>query len=253
MLNILLLRLFSLKNTYNNIRQIDIVKNKLIIMRLFCFINDNSFGNTLKKFETKCSLDYLFNNLNKINFVFSIIIEPHGANLISNGKLNILFKKIKRNPIYYTALRKPIDHANSFYHYIKSHQSQHEDTHDTIKSKTFNKYVCSSEIIDSWIIRNVLGIHKIKELTDMHFNSLCKILDSFIISPIIKVDFLINSIFEFCYNLNISEIPNEWKFYIKKHQTINKKRIQLTRHEMDIFNNKVKYDNKIYNKYCKTK
>lgn len=80
--------------------------------------------------------------------ILFIIIEPSGIPL-----RNKLLKNIEITHEF-TILRHPFYRIQSLYNYIRSTESQHEPSHMSIQSTSFNDYVSDNNFESSWIIQN---------------------------------------------------------------------------------------------------
>ena len=189
--------------------------------------------------------------------ISSIAIESDGAHLISSNFFTNFLNSIGLKPIYYSTLREPYDRAISLYSYINSPSSNHEPTHNLIKSKSIYDYLSSYELEDSWLIRVLTQIPDNQEINEEIFQNACKILDRFIIMDISKIDELIHEVFSKKYS-DAKEILNELKsktnFY--KNRSENEKRPEFSDLDFGIkqfFLNRKKYDIRLYNRYTGNK
>ena len=87
----------------------------------------------------------------------------------------------------------------------------------TIKFKTFEEYLNSYQLEDSWLIRNLINIPDSREITEEDYYQACFILDQFKIKDISKTDFLINEAFIEYYNtlINIIIFYFNWCIFMK--------------------------------------
>jgi hypothetical protein len=148
-------------------------------------------------------------------------------------------------------LREPFDRCQSLYSYITSSSSNHEPTHGTIKFKTFEEYLNSYQLEDSWLIRNLINIPDSREITEEDYYQACFILDQFKIKDISKTDFLINEAFIEYYNIDQSIIINDLS-KIKKNETLNKQKIcfsELNEETKMTFLRRTEFDRRLYKKY----
>jgi hypothetical protein len=185
--------------------------------------------------------------------LFSIVVEDHGIKFVKDGLYEKFCEEIKSVPLYYTLLRDPFDRSLSMYHYITSSSSIHEPTHGAIKFKTFEDYLNSYQLEDSWLIRNLINIPYSREITEEDYEHSCFILNQFKIKDISKADNLINEVFLECYNIDQSIITDDLR-NIEKNVTLNKNKIcfsELNEETKNNFLKRTECDFKIYNKYCK--
>lgn len=128
--------------------------------------------------------------------LFSIIIEDNGAEHIKDGLFNELCSiQANSTPFYYTILRNPYERALSLYSYITSPASFHEPTHYKIISKTFEAYIKSYQLEDSWVIRKLNKIPDDNVITEEIFKEACSILNNFAVKDISCTDELIHQTF----------------------------------------------------------
>jgi hypothetical protein len=185
--------------------------------------------------------------------LFSIIIEDEGAKLIKTGLFDSLCNQNNSDAAYCTILREPFDRCQSIYSYITSSSSSHEPTHGAIKFKTFEAYLNSYQLEDSWLIRNLIDIpDSSREITEEDYYQACFILNQFKIKDVSKTDNLINEVFLECYNIDQSIITNGLR--VAKNETLNKQKFyfdQLNEKTKQVFLNRTKFDRRLYDKYCK--
>jgi len=214
--------------------------------------------NSEDTFASYIDLDCFLNEILTENIkIFSILIKSRGFQFLRTGLFELIFEITNQIPIYYTFLRDPFYRCQSIYNYIKDQKSIHEETHNKIKSKTFDEYLCSDELEDSWLIRELMQTPSGQELHNDNFEEACLILDKVKIKDINYCDKLINEVFEECYNLNIEKLNKLNDLIIDKgieKNCLNKVKINFNEIEYSIqkiFLDKTKFDQYIYKKYCK--
>lgn len=260
-----LFRHYAIKKNWNagisylNLRRILLQKNGTQAATLFVYDPEEVRNNNeiFKKHNTHqyCNIVDM-ENLKEISLknklmLFSIIIEDEGVKLIKNGLFDSLCNQNNSNAAYYTILREPFDRCQSLYSYITSSSSNHEPTHGTIKFKTFEEYLNSYQLEDSWLIRNLINIPDSREITEEDYYQACFILDQFKIKDISKTDFLINEAFIEYYNIDQSIIINDLS-KIKKNETLNKQKIcfsELNEETKMTFLRRTEFDRRLYKKY----
>ena len=112
------------------------------------------------------------------------------SNLNFDG-LNVfdyICKIIKREPVYYTIFRDCFSRTVSMYNYLNSNKSKHEPTHKKIVYNTFEEYIKSYQLEDSWLIRKLLGVPGDKCINEDYFNKSCNILNKVKIADVKNVE-----------------------------------------------------------------
>lgn len=182
-------------------------------------------------------------------FVFGCVIEGRGFKI--NNRLLSIFEGYT---LYqFLILRNCFSRAHSIYNYIKSERSSHELTHRRIKVNTFEEYILSEQLEDSWLIRNLLNIDNSVPLNEQHCNDAIDMLTSFNIYDIAETNYAIQKTFLECYNFDIQKIKlNSWDTLFKNEGLTNQLKIEnLSKEIQDVFNNRTVWDNKIYNTFIK--
>jgi len=185
-------------------------------------------------------------------YLFAIIIEPLGAKIIKDSFFQNICKKANRIPLYYTIFRKPYERALSLFSYIKSEKSIHESTHDSIQADTFEEYLRSNQLEESWTTRTLACVRDEVLISEEDFKTACNILENFKIADITKTDDLIDEVFMECYGVT--------KDIIKNTTTINKNSTQkvicqsfdnLNDELKQFFLERTKFDNRLYEFFIK--
>lgn len=88
-----------------------------------------------------------------------------------------------------------------------------------MQTKSFEEYLGSYEVEDSWVVRSFLGIPDNQMISEEDFNKTCKILDSFKIYDMKQVDPALDEIYGSCYNLQKAIIPQRALDTIKTSNT----------------------------------
>jgi hypothetical protein len=189
---------------------------------------------------------------NKKFELFSVIIEPRGVKLITKSFFQNICEKTNKIPLYYTIFRKPYERALSLYNYIKSEDSVHEPTHNIIHADTFEEYLRSHQLEESWIIRSLACVRDGATISEEDFKTVCNILKNFKIVDITKTDNLIDEVFMECYGVT--------RDIIKDHKNINKNATQkvinksfdnLNDELKQLFLERTKFDNRLYDYFIK--
>ena len=187
---------------------------------------------------------------NKI-FLFCLFIQPRGVKFLKDNFYEKIFEKINKTPCYFTIFRHPYKRALSLYNYITSDNSKHEPTHGTIKAKTFEEYIGSNQLNQSWLIQNLCDIRDGSCITENQFKQACSILSKFKIEDISNTDKLIDSVFTECYNITRS--------IMKDCNNISKNTTKNTEIEFESlnketrknFSERTKFDRRLYNRFIK--
>ena len=189
--------------------------------------------------------------------VFSVSVDPSAPGIaLQRDAVNLIARAAKREEqLNFTVLRDPFERARSLFIYLKGDESKHEPTHNSLKSNTFNEYIKSDEVEDSWLIRNLLNLEDGDIIEPKHFTLAKKYLDHFRIKDIRQVDDLINSVFHGCYGVMITDVDEHTA---KKHtdfnKTPNKKKISfsdLSAESQEAFLDRTYWDRQIFDTYCK--
>ncbi len=223
--------------------------------------NNRDINNKIKPHSERLYVDVI--DINDVDVVledfqnkkfdlFSIIIEPRGAKLITETFFQNICKKIDKIPLYYTIFRKPYERALSLYNYIKSEDSIHEPTHNIIRANTFEEYLRSHQLEESWIIRNLARVRDGAAISEEEFKTACNILKCFKIADITKADNLIDEVFIECYGVTRDIIKSTDN--INKNATqklVNKTFNELSEELKQLFLERTKFDNRLYDYFIK--
>lgn len=233
------------QNFKGSLKNILIVNDKNhIIYRIYGYDHLSKKDN----YDVEYSLDEFLNYINKGQFeLFSIIIEAIGF----NKHYDLLDKLTNFEFVKFAILREPLSREYSLYNYLKGEYSNHERNHNEIHSNSFEEYLNSEQLGDSWLIRAMLNVHDNTILADDHLNSIYKILDTFELEDIKNTDKLINKVFMECYKLNLNDInPDILRDnLINENINRNKKNERINDETLKCFKRKTKYEYKIYNRY----
>jgi hypothetical protein len=216
--------------------------------------------------------DFLEFIQNETAFIFSVLIEPRnsGSSFIQSSLIgwedNLQFiQKLctfyNRKPINFCNLREPFSRAASLFNYVKSSDSDHEfisnhaqvcDFFD-IKSETFEEYIQTGELEDSWLIRQLLSLPYNQPITEESATLAINKLKNFKIKDITQVDSLIEDIFSLSYNLSfLNLLESNRDFKLNKHQSTQNKTLKFDQLSPDLqqkFLDRTRWDRKIYD-YC---
>ena len=214
--------------------------------------NCNSFINKHSNTEWDIQLKDFSKKLIENVFLFGVVLESHGFRN-KDSILKLIQKELEQHQLL--ILRDPFSRAQSLYDYNAREESVHDYDHKQFKSKTFEDYILSEEISDSWLTRALLNVKDSDPLREKDFMEVCSMLDKMHIYDIAQVDNAIRETILSCYNIDMSTIAlQEWDF-IKKNTT-NTKKIKfesLSEICQSVFLQKTKWDKKIYDTYTKHK
>jgi hypothetical protein len=203
-------------------------------------------------------------------FIFAVIIEPRnsGSSFVKSNLMGWedslkfieeLCAFYNRQPINFLTLREPFSRATSLFNYIKSSDSDHEfissnaevcDFFD-IKSDTFEEYIQTGELEDSWFIRQLLSLPYNQPITEESFTLAINKLKDFHIKDITQVDFLIEEIFSKLYNLSfLNLLESNTDCDLNKHQSSQTDKLRFDQLSPDLqqkFIDRTQWDKKLYN------
>ena len=142
--------------------------------------------------------DFLEFIQNETAFIFSVLIEPRnsGSSFIQSSLIgwedNLQFiQKLctfyNRKPINFLTLREPFSRANSLFHYLISSDSDHELVRDEVHAKTFEEYIDSNELQDSWLVRQLLSLGWHEPINQTHYDLAIKNLKIFIFKIFLRL------------------------------------------------------------------
>jgi len=211
------------------------------------------------EFSPEEFLSFIQNNK---TFIFAVLIEPRnsGSSFIKSQLVgwddNLEFiDKIcelhNRKQINFLTLREPFSRAKSLYNYTQSSDSDHDLLCDQITAQTFQSYIDSGEIEDSWLIRQLLSLGWNKSINQTHYDLAIKKLQDFYIQDISSVDSLIEKMFLAAYNLSFSQVP---KNYLNKNQSTKTNTLKFDQLSPDLqqkFLDRTRWDRKVYKHFIK--
>lgn len=249
-------RLWTQRQHLENERFLISVKhNDVIILTIPACVRDftNFIINPIDKHNIIIDLDAFLLELSKEEIkIFFIMIEADGFFVIENNVIESICDIVEKSPIYYMTMRDNFLRCQSLYGYLHHENSNHESSHGLIKSTTFEDYLHSEQLEDSWLMRALIGIPDGESFSEQHFDQVCGILDSFKIKDIQDMDSLIDEMFEECYSISRRD-PSSKQIILNKNET-NIPKItfsELDEETQSIFLKRTEFDIKLYNKYCK--
>jgi len=208
------------------------------------------------EFSPEEFLSFIQNNK---TFIFAVLIEPRnsGSSFVKSELIgwednlefiNEICERHNRQPINFLTLREPFSRANSLFHYLTSSDSDHELVRDEIASSTFEQYIESEELEDSWLIRQVLCLKWSDPIDEGHYNIAIEKLKEFYIKDITQVDYLIEEIFSKSYNLSFSKAPESYLNRNKSSKINTLQFNQLPPRLQQKFLDRTRWDKKLYNR-----
>lgn len=193
-------------------------------------------------------------------FIFAVLIEPRNSgSSFTKSQLvgwddNLEFiDKIcelhNRKPINFLTLREPFSRANSLFHYLTSSDSDHELVRDEVHAKTFEEYIDSNELQDSWLVRQLLSLGWHEPINQTHYDLAIKKLEDFHIQDISSVDPLIEKVFLEAYNLSFLQVPKNYLNKNKSSKTNTLKFDQLSPELQQKFLDRTRWDREVYHHF----
>lgn len=255
------------KDIMNN-RRVEIV-DKNFIITVFCEMLDDYYkrdpnvvnGTSNKNaLLTKCSYNtfkqYIVNNNAKI---LTIIVQQTAKNDIRPGWFSAweLIQHNGTSPVNWIFLRDVFDRQQSLFNYLKSPKSAHEHTHGKIPCDTFEDYLLSAHMEDSWLIRNLTGMPDSIDINNRWFD----LANSFIsenhvnITAIEDMDNTLDKTYK--HDISFRDFLLKYKSHFEnkillnsnisntKNTTIN----DISPSAIQSFLSRTKWDRKMYNKY----
>lgn len=199
-------------------------------------------------------------------FIFAILIEPRnsGSSFVKSNLMgwedNLKFiEKLctfyNRQPINFLTLREPFSRAKSLFYYLTSSDSDHELVQDEITSSTFEQYIESQELEDSWLIRQLLCLKWSDSINEGHYDIAIEKLKEFHIKDITQVDSLIEDIFSQSYNLSfLNLLESNTDHNLNKHQSSKTNTLSFDQLSPDLqqkFLDITQWDRKVYKHFIK--
>ena len=152
-------------------------------------------------------------------------------------------------PLYYTITRDPLKRAYSIFNYLHSDASKHEETHKGIDSTSFNDYLASNQIEDSWTIRHLLSMNDKSDISKDHFEQAKKILSNFIVSDIGRTSETLSLVFKQSYNLDTQKEFFD-KLQLPKnstHYNVPLNYSQISDNSLALFKSRAYWDYQLFN------
>lgn len=204
---------------------------------------DKKHSNTEWDINIKNLPKDLFENV----FLFGVVIESHGLKM-RHEILNIF----KEYQLYqFLILRDPFSRAQSIYYYNTSEESKHDYSHGVFKAKTFEEYITSDELSDSWLIRHLCNINNTISLEESHYQEALKILNTFNVYDIKDTEKAIQSSIQHCYNFDVQKIKlNPWDTITRNETRGEKINFEdLSQQAQKTFKQTTIWDQKLYEQF----
>ena len=260
----------SRKSGIMNVRRVEVC-DQTVKMIVYCvmiddyFLTDTHMQSSFDKSDpmlSKCSIDtfrmYITNGNAKI---LTILVKPSTTNDLRVSWFTAwdLLKTIKVSPINQMFLRDTFSRQQSLYNYITSDESSHELTHGKIKHETFEQYLTSDQLEDSWLIRGLTNMPIETIITQRWVDlTLDFIHDNNIMVHDVKlVDNILHETYNACFNKSFLNLVNNRKNVNELQQTDKqysnisaRKKIKYTDLPADIrkiYNDRTRWDYEIYN------
>lgn len=184
-------------------------------------------------------------HLNSFN-VFTIILEAGGF-LHHN---HILSKFPQYNLKKFIILRDPIKRMFSFFNYINSDSAKHEPTYGIIPNN-LSEYVNSHYIEDSWLIRQFANVSDTEGINDNHYDITYNELKHFDVADISNTENLIKQVYADYLNIYLSNADrNSLSKDLVSNQS-KKHNNDLSEQDLQVVNERIKYEIKLYNNLVK--
>lgn len=237
----------------DSIKILQLVKNNRVVAKLLIgdsqyFLESCSFIlNKHSNTEFDIKLEDITKDLLDRVFLFGTIIESFGFKL-----RNDTLKNFKDYDLHqFLILRDPFYRAQSIYNYNTSEESVNDYSHNSIKSKTFEDYIMSEQLEDSWLIRNLINLNDPESLEESHFQQALEILKSFNIYDIKDTDIAIQQTFEECYGFDTRKIElKPWDIITKNETNYKKINIkELSEQAQETFKQRTIWDQKTYEQF----
>ena len=192
---------------------------------------------SMDEFETKVDLN--------IFQILGAIVNP--VTLGSIKKRLFIEKNLakqKATPYYFTTLRKTFERERSLFYYL-TEVGIWEETYGSLNILDFETFIQSEHISDSWIIRDLLDIPNNKPISDVDFAKAIRIMSDFNVGFVEDLSSLRSDLRkEFGFSThNVQTGMDPYNKGISHH---GKKSKQLPAKNLTAFNERTKYDQKLY-------
>lgn len=235
------------------LKVLQIIDNGVIISRFLVgdpyFVCNELSGILTKRSEVEFDIDiknvtkYLINRF----YLFFVVIESNGFK--SENKILKLIEDRKK--IKFLILREPFNRAQSIYNYNRSNISLHDYDHGKIKSESFEEYISSEKMEDSWLIKNLLGINDEIVINQSHFDEVVYKLNDFKIYDIKDTELCLKDIFYECFRINIEDIESKFlgNLFKNSNEYSKFKLEDLSENSQKVFQAQAKWEQKLYDAF----
>jgi len=160
----------------------------------------------------------------------------------------------KKDLYYITCLRESYDRAISVFSYLSSSQSKHENTHERFGNISFEEYLDSEYLEDSWLIRVFNETPDNVAITEDDLYRTINILSTMQhVFNTLNVDESLKSIFKVCYDFNVDNYLNHGVYLsVNKNKTEQKINVPFSSLRLSVRKNFLKrteLDRKLYNHF----
>lgn len=202
-------RFDSGKLKINSIKTCNILKNNQVTYRII--VQDlNDYCNNCGLFQMVPGDEYSFRVRfvdwikEKQNFkIQALCVTGNGFSSFEEEKELIL--NSEQDLYKFICLRDPYERCLSLFSYLKSSQSEHESTHGIFGEMSFEDYLNSEYLEDSWLIRVLNNIPNDSQITDDDLYKSINILSTMHVFDMSKIDSSLFNIFKKCYNFDIEK------------------------------------------------
>lgn len=244
------------KTKYNLNKRIDILKDGKVSYRLVVIDSHGECDNN-KVFNQKTTRNYelSINDLSKELldkfYVFSLIICGDGFNSYRSEIYPALPEH--RDKHEFITFRESFSRAESFYFYLRSENSEHENLHGQFNHVTFDEYLSSYQVEDSWCIRFFTKLDNDKDISEKEFNFVCGLIDDMKVVYYKDIDSYLYKLFKNIYDIDALEHK---KIFDVREVYDNKNKDKTKTDKLDVnalktFNERTYWDQKLFNKYVK--
>jgi hypothetical protein len=150
-------------------------------------------------------LSGFFEILPKLEFVFSVVIEPAGISRFAGGLFHEICDRIHRKPTFFTCLRDPFEGEASKFAYLRTKLSEdsfciegeEERVANALTGMEFEEYIQSDRLSDSWLIRTLLP--QAAHICENEIDEACQLLADFRICGLAGLSEHLVKVLEDCY------------------------------------------------------
>ena len=162
-------------------------------------------------------------------------------------------KCVGKQPQSYISLREPYNRQQSIYHYIRGSESTHEPSHGSLISETFEDYIMSPQLEDSWLIRCMSAIPNQQHLNEYWLQHTMYFLQQheFQVYDIKQTEHMLNDIVSCVHECSIVADDLSKAHENKTSYIIKTKFADLQPEAKVRFNQVTRFDRMLYNTYCK--